>query len=81
MGLGHEGDNRKEKVGKKLWVPKKNVVVANDGFQMVGRAKSVTKPAPVVIHVLNHFDALVDEAGTNIGTIEADVGCNDESLR
>lgn len=46
-------------MGKKVWIPKRKALVDNEGFQMVGKPRSIADPGPGVILVHNSFDALL----------------------
>lgn len=61
-GFGHEGENCRNKDGKKIWVKKGKSVKDTEGFQQVGGRKQPVHQVAPVIQTHNSFHVLNEEA-------------------
>ena len=63
-GIGHSEEECRKGVPTNKWVPKKQVRVDNEGFQLVGSGVAPVEKIPEV-PVHNSFNALLDDAEVN----------------
>lgn len=59
-GVGHNEEDCRKGVGKKIWVSKKKLVIDQDGFQQVG-SKTTQQVQVDEVPINNPFNALLDD--------------------
>ncbi|XP_010686891.1 uncharacterized protein LOC104901048 [Beta vulgaris subsp. vulgaris] len=81
-GVGHNEEDCRKSMEKKVWIQKKKVVIDKEGFQQVG-GKAPQQVQVEVVPIHNPFNALLDDVAeisedNAVGEVEGDMGERDE---